>query len=500
MVQFDSPGPQNNPGAAQPQPAGTIGGVCGPLPGCGCFRCLDLLFRFQAAIREALLPDSADNDATGEAWFRSIDRLIRKPPDSQRLATITRAMKRLREGPHWSDLIAAVMEDAQQVTRWRRAQGRLRSLWGVTPIINLKTLVAADRSLGTEAESLVFTTYYITRDFDLVLSEHLAAIQEVAPEALEAFCLLVLLWALFAYDVFFFYNDRGILPPDAFTGRYFMGIRQEELSLLRRAGKLLYTLPYGADYRTREASMRGRRFNICMDCPEIGKFCFCNSEAWPAVFHTISAYATAVLSTGLAIEQLPGSVRLDFMAVDTETLKPIYSKIDSDCKLRVLHIPNHPHFKGTRYLETAVKKVKEAGFEIDFRLASGLANSEILELIRRSDVVVDQLISGNFGLTALEAMALGKPVIVHIANPSILVAPNESPFIEADPESIYQVLLNLARRPAQLNAIGRRSRRYVETHHSIPALSVRLAELYKETAGIRLRPQPNAMSCEQAGE
>jgi Glycosyl transferases group 1 len=495
MVQFNSPGPRNNPAWAPPGPGDTNGRICDPLPRGGCFDCLNVLLRFQTAIRDALLPDSQDDGASGEAWFRRIDRLVREPPDSERLATVTRAMKGLRDGPHWPDLIAAVINDAQQATRLRRTQGRLRSLWGVTPIVSLKTLVAADRRLGTEAESLVFTTYYITRDFDLILSEHVAAIQEFAPETLEAFCLLVLLWALFAYDVFFFYNDRGILPADAFTGRYFMGIRQEELNLIRKAGKLLYTLPYGADYRTREASMRGRRFSICMDCPEIGKFCFCNAEAWPIVFHTISAYATAMLSAGLAIEQLPGSRRLDFMAVDTEALKPTYAEIQSDGKLRVLHVPNHPHFKGTRYLESAVKKVKEAGFAIDFRLASGLANNEILELIRHSDVVIDQLISGNFGLTALEAMALGKPVIVHIANPSILVAPNESPFIEADPESIYHVLLDLARGPAQLNAIGRRSRRYVETHHSIPALSMRLAELYEETAGIRLRPRPR-----QAGD
>src|SRR5262249_42680027 len=155
------------------------------------------------------------------------------------------------------------------------------------------------------------STYYVTKSFDINLSHHVKVLTDSDPSTLDAFYWLVLLLAVFSYDIFFFFNDRGILPPREFSGRFPMGINQAKLTLLRRAKKYLYTLPYGADYRTRGRTTAGKQFNFCMECPAVGEYCFCNDEAWEPVFHTTAAYATAMLGTGLSLRELPGAQRLD---------------------------------------------------------------------------------------------------------------------------------------------------------------------------------------------
>ena len=418
-------------------------------------------------------------------WFERVDRIVRSGTPSSELIELTNGIGLLREQGDWDAFMQGVIVDSRAASVARREQGRLRSLWGITPIISLINGRRADRCLGVEAETLVLTTYNVTQDFDIDLSNHVQAVRTAGIE--DSFYWLILVWAMMSFDVFFFFNDRGILPPTESTGRFRMGIRHEELSLLRRADKYLYTIAYGADYRTRERTMRGSRFNFCMDCPSIGAFCFCSGETWPIVFHTIAAYATAVLSTGLARYHLPGSYRLDYLAVDVSQVEPSYIEMSPGRKLRVLHVPNHAHFKGTRYLEEAIARFP-AETALEFTCKSGLSNAEVLELMRASDLVVDQLIGGNFGQTALEAMALGKPVIAYIADWDLVLAPDECPIINANPDTIFDVLNGILVDPGQLTVVAKRSRQYVEKHYSISALKDRLGRMYKDTAGLSLSP------------
>jgi glycosyltransferase involved in cell wall biosynthesis len=417
------------------------------------------------------------------AWLGRVDHMLRSDAVAEEIVGLARGMMHARERSCWEALLEALIDDAKSATIMRRQQGRLRSLWGITPIIGLPVGVKADRTLGVEAESLVLTTYYYTKAFDINLSHHLKLIRATEPVVEQGFYWLVLAWALLSYDVFFFYNDRGILPPVEFTGRLHIGIRRDEMALIRRAEKLLYTLPYGADYRRRDRAMADARFNFCMDCPDIGKFCFCNDDVWPIVFENIAAYATAMLGTGLAAREIPGSRRLDFVVVDTDTIKPNYTPWEPGRNIRLLHVPNHMHFKGSRYLKEAVERLS-AEAPIELNTSSGISNTEVLQLMSQCDLVVDQLIGGHFGLTALEAMAVGKPVIVYIADMSTVVAPEECPFINANPDTIDLVLRDIMADPSKLLAIGQRSRAYVERHYSVSALATRLRHLYRDTAGV----------------
>ena len=453
-----------------------------PLDGVECAS-LALLARTSPAVAAALAAGNGKGAADPIEWLSRIDRLLRHRDEAGAIVAFSEAVCALQAGTDWDAFLRAVSLDATTASDVRRDQGRLRSLWGVTPIISLRYGVAAERSLGIEAESLVLTTYNVTQDFDLVLSPHVEAARAAGAKVEAAFYWLVFVWAVLSHDAFFFFYDRGILPPEESTGRFQMGILREELVLLRQSGKLIYTLPYGADYRTRLPTIAASRFNFCMDCPTIGRFCFCNSEAWPRVLYPIGAYATAILGCGLALAQIPGARRLEHVVTDPDAIQPHYPDPQPGRPLRIVHVPNHPHFKGTRYLETAVGRLS-SDRSVEFILKKGISNAEVLELMRGADVVVDQLIGGNFGLTALEAMALGKPVVAYLADLSIVLAPDECPIINANPDTIQDVLRRVIEARHTLGEVGRRSRAYVERHYSVAALAARLKQLYIDTAEI----------------
>ena len=75
----------------------------------------------------------------------------------------------------------------------------------------------------------------------------------------------------------------------------------------------------------------------------------------------------------------------------------------------VVHAPSNRERKGTRYV---IEACEQLNVELD--IVEGVPHEEARDRYRRADIVVDQLNAGWHGVFALEAMALGKPVVVHL--------------------------------------------------------------------------------------
>ena len=59
------------------------------------------------------------------------------------------------------------------------------------------------------------------------------------------------------------------------------------------------------------------------------------------------------------------------------------------------------------------------GLDADLELVEGLHHDEAFERYRAADIVVDQLNAGWYGLFAIEAMALGKPVVTFLHDEAV---------------------------------------------------------------------------------
>jgi hypothetical protein len=383
-------------------------------------------------------------------------------------------------------LQSALLTLACAATRRRMKKGRPRSVWASTPILTLPLLVQCDRMLGLRSESLVFTTYYISRRFDINLSRVQSWIFKHRPDLYKPFTELVLAFALLRYDIFHYFYDRGLLASDQR-----IGINAHELAMLKKAGKTIYTYAYGADVRTRDATLALGDYNICRACPEPGRFCICDAEAASTNLHAIGEHATAMLAMGDMLAYVPGALNVHYWPIDLDRIAYVGVRDDWGQPLKIAHAPNHPHFKGTGYLDAAVARLRSEGIEIDILRMSGRPNEEVLRLLADADLVADQFISGFHGYTALEAMAIGKPVLCYLRGPQMMLDAETCPIINVDPDSLYTTLLRCARREFDLPDIGRRGRAYVERFYSIAAVAERLRTVYLETMELSPRLRRN---------
>lgn len=144
-----------------------------------------------------------------------------------------------------------------------------------------------------------------------------------------------------------------------------------------------------------------------------------------------------------------------------------------DGPLRIVHAPNHRTVKGTAHLIAAVERLRAEGIAIDLRIVEFASNQTVLTAMASADLVVDQLVIGWYAMVAIEAMALGKPVICYL-RPDLLdlyelsgcLQPEELPLISAGISDLADILRELASDRARLRELGQRGQAYVRRHHS----------------------------------
>ena len=350
------------------------------------------------------------------------------------------------------------------------------SYWTGTPILTLSQKAASERLLGERAMVVIRSTNRITQDFDVVLARWCFG----RAWLLYPLSGLAFLWMLATASRVHTFADGGILPPVP-KGR----VATAELLAYRLLRIPLLVWVYGADVRTRECTMKLGPYNCCTDCTQVGKACVCDSQTGNANILRLRANHAIVFSMGDMIEYTPGSRNnlfywpLDLAGKHAAVPVPIASKLDVNRMLRVVHAPNHREFKGTRHLEHAIRALQDEGVPIELVLVEMLPNHEALDIYRTADVIFDQCLIGFHGYFALEAMALGKPVMCYIRKPEeYLLHPGECPIINTHVDTLKDDLRRLVSSRHELELIGQRGRLYVEQHFSREAFAGRLHEAY----------------------
>jgi len=115
--------------------------------------------------------------------------------------------------------------------------------------------------------------------------------------------------------------------------------------------------------------------------------------------------------------------------------------------LIVGHAPSHRGIKGTDHVIEVVNKLKDAGYQIELRLIEGLSHQDALQEISNVHILVDQLHAGWYGGVAVEAMAMGVPVLAYIRREDLEFLParmaKDLPIQSVTPESLERVLVNV---------------------------------------------------------
>ena len=143
----------------------------------------------------------------------------------------------------------------------------------------------------------------------------------------------------------------------------------------------------------------------------------------------------------------------------------------------IVHAPSSRRRKGSEHVIAAVE-----GLDADLELVEGLHHDEAFERYRAADIVVDQLNAGWYGLFAIEAMALGKPVVTFLHDEAVRRTEEafgtRVPIVSATAETLREALRPLVSDAARRRDLGAASRAYVERVHDLETVTDRLLALY----------------------
>jgi hypothetical protein len=143
----------------------------------------------------------------------------------------------------------------------------------------------------------------------------------------------------------------------------------------------------------------------------------------------------------------------------------------------IVHAPSSRRRKGSEHVIAAVE-----GLDADLELVEGLHHDEAFERYRAADIVVDQLNAGWYGLFAIEAMALGKPVLTFLHEEAVRRTEEafgtRVPIVSATAETLRETLRPIVSDAARRRELGVASRAYVEHVHDLERVTDRLLALY----------------------
>ena len=143
----------------------------------------------------------------------------------------------------------------------------------------------------------------------------------------------------------------------------------------------------------------------------------------------------------------------------------------------IVHAPSSRRRKGTEHVVAAVE-----GLDAELELVEGLHHDAAFERYRAADVIVDQLNAGWYGVFAIEAMALGKPVVTFLHDEAVRrterAFATRVPLVPATKDTLREALRPLVADPALRRRIGAESRAYVERVHDLDRVADRLLDLY----------------------
>ena len=209
-----------------------------------------------------------------------------------------------------------------------------------------------------------------------------------------------------------------------------------------------------------------------------------DAERMRVHFAVLNRYSDFNIGFGVLDSTQYKATHLKYKSIDLDIWNPNIQipaqyRLPATSKIRILHsfmfggqrmAEQGGNIKGTKYVVAAVERLIEDGYELEFLSFDNIPNSEYRFLQAQADIVVEELIRGTWGSTAVECMALGKPVVTYVradweARYYRLFPETEPlPFINANKWTIYERLKEVLDDPTKLAEYGRKSRDFAVAH------------------------------------
>jgi len=176
---------------------------------------------------------------------------------------------------------------------------------------------------------------------------------------------------------------------------------------------------------------------------------------------------------------VPEGTFLPYACVDVDSIEPVPP--GNTKEITILHAPTDSFIKGTHFITRTMDKLKKK-FPINFRLIQNLTHEDAFKLYRTADIVIDQLLCGWYGGFAVEAMAMGKPVVCYMRESDLSSIPapmrEEIPVLSARPDNLEERLTEILEQRGRWQEWSERSVSYVRKWHNPKHIAKAMIESY----------------------
>jgi len=170
---------------------------------------------------------------------------------------------------------------------------------------------------------------------------------------------------------------------------------------------------------------------------------------------------------------LNGKFNYYYVPLELEKYEPVYNL---NKRIKIVHSPSDDGVKGTKYVIEAIEKLREEGIDFEFELIRNKPNYYVINTIKNSDIVIDQVVLGYYALLSIEAMALGKTVVCYIKDKLYDYLP-DIPIVNLNPDNLAEGLKGLITDRNKLISYGKLGRAFVEKYHDYKKISAQMIKI-----------------------
>jgi hypothetical protein len=278
--------------------------------------------------------------------------------------------------------------------------------------------------------------------------------------------LALIIKLLIKYHYFIFLSPNPLLT-NFYDIKIFMFFRKKMMLIF-----------VGCDARIPEKVTK-YKWNPCINCnQEYKDFVGCIIQEKKEIIKQVESLFDIIVCPQEASGFLKRTYVAAYFPINLESyiLPEKYKVLNS--KIKILHAPSNKGVKGTKYIYETIDRLKR-NYDFEFELVSNVTVQKVYESILSSDIIIDQMLVGFYGLFSIEAMALSKPVICYIRDDIWENIKNDCPIYNANPDNLFEVLENILKNPERLKEAGMLSRLYVEKYHDAKKIASQYYQLFQ---------------------
>lgn len=257
---------------------------------------------------------------------------------------------------------------------------------------------------------------------------------------------------LFRYDILYFIAGETLLTRK---------LLKWELKWYKKRRKKIIMHFVGSDIRSEEYIKY--KNNHIQDCFE-GKMTNLppKQTAWQKKLCAIALqYADLILvSTPDLLEFFDNNpkvkyfpVMLDTKDIDSQLKNSVPEKYPQRDKIRVVHSPSNVSLKGTAYIDAVMQKISAKYSDVEYINTTNpeykdtshplcaVSRYTLLQLLQKSDILIDQVVIGWYGLQSIEGVYSENEVVVWIEPHLVQYLPKNHVFYTGDERGIEKSIL-----------------------------------------------------------